>query len=30
MMNKFREELAKFPEVDLTRLDQQIERFSEA
>ena len=29
MMNKFREELAKFPEVDLARLDQQIERFSE-
>jgi phosphomannomutase/phosphoglucomutase len=29
MMNKFREELAKFPEVDLSRLDQQIERFSE-
>jgi phosphomannomutase/phosphoglucomutase len=29
MMNKFRAELAKFPEVDLARLDQQIERFSE-
>ena len=29
MMNKFRDELAKFPEVDLARLDQQIERFSE-
>jgi phosphomannomutase/phosphoglucomutase len=29
MMNVFREELAKYPEVDLDRLDAQIERFSQ-
>lgn len=30
MMNLFRSELAKYPEVDLTKLDAQITRFSEA